>query len=194
MELDKKVAGGNDNQPGGEVEPKKDDVVAHASYLKVLDEKKKIAKELEELRAYRQNVELEEKKKAGQHAEVITQLQRELEETKNKVSQERNQYAFDKFKTQFNAVALEFGCNNPEKLLALTNEEHMKMVGKDEGYNFSTESLKGLMTKLKEEHSDIGMFKLDNINHTPATKVSSIKGKTLGEMSKDEIIAQLKNN
>jgi len=50
------------------------------------------------------------------------------------------------------------------------------------------------MDTLKEEHSDIGLFKRQNVNIHTVTGQAKVEDKTIANMSKEEIMAYARKN
>ncbi len=194
MEVQEKVDG-VDTQGNGVVieESKKADQVSYDSYKRVLDEKKRQQEKLKELEDFRAKVEMEEKERQGKHAEIIESLRAENQKLKSEFEQKTQTFAYSKFEDQIKSFAVNEGCVNPDKLMRLLTKEQIKSVEIADNFIVNQDDLKRLMDGLKDEHSDIGLFRNKQANFTPVTGSTKAAKVSLDEMSKEDIIAQLKN-
>lgn len=192
MEVQDNVTSGN-NQPeaSGKVENEQGNQVSYDSYRKLLGEKKAVQEKLRELEDFKSAMELEKKERLGQHEEVINSLREENKRLKNENTLTKQNFAYSKFEDQVKSFAVKEGCVNPDKLLRLMTKEQIKAVEITDNFEANKDDLKRLMTTLKEEHADIGLFKATSANFTPVTGTSKPEKKSLAEMSKDEILNQL---
>lgn len=179
---------------------KTEDMVSYESHRKLLGEKKdlsaKRAKELEELTALREwksDQELKKKEEDGDYKEVISSLREELKDTKTKMGETTKKVAFDKFSDQIKNAAKQSGCVDAETLVSLLTKEQMASVQTDDKLNANKDDLSRLLGDLKEARPY--MFDGNNINHT-AVNIGGFKkkeAKTVNEMSKDELITNLRS-
>lgn len=149
--------------------------------------------ELEELREFKKSIALSEEEKKGNYEGVIKSLREENESLKGEVKNVRKTTAYTKFEDQIKSAATKEGCVNPDKMMRLITKEQISSVEIDDKFNVNGDDMKRLMDSLKEEHSDIGLFKSQNVNINTIGGHIKAEVKTAKDMSKDELIAALKS-
>ena len=194
MEEQGNVDGVNDQLDGVDADKVvKADQVSYDSYKRVLDEKKRTQEKLKELEDFKAKIEMDEKERQGKHTEVIEALRAENLKLKSEFDQKTQSFAYSKFEDQIKNYAVKEGCVNPDKLMRLLTKEQMKSVEIADNFQVNKDDLKRLIDGLKDEHSDIGLFKATNPNFIPVTGGTKVQSTSLGEMSKDEILEKLRS-
>lgn len=162
-------------------------------HRKLLDEKKKVQAELNELKAWKEEQDLAKKQAEGKHLEVIEALREENKKMKGKLNETTQNYAYSKFEDQIKLEASRQGCVNPDKLMRLLTKDQMKSVQMSDDFKVNSEDLNRLMENLKQEHQDIGLFKKKNVNVNNVTGEFKIESPNYKEMKTEDIINQLRS-
>jgi len=179
-------------EPAAIVEPKTNSV-SYDSHRKLLGEKKAIQTELHELRAADELRKQEKLQANGKQDEVILALRKELADKDANYKTTTDKVAFDKFEAQCVLKAKELGCSDTESLMMYMSKERMASIQVDERLNANGDDLTRVVNELKELKPNL--FTGSNINHNPVTMAGFKKQevKTLREMSKSDIVSQLRN-
>jgi len=171
---------------------KSDNMVSYDSHRTLLGEKKKLQAERNELRQWKEEQELTALEAKGKDKEVIAALREKLKESDEKFQSTTKKVAFDKFAGQAREVAVELGCTDVESLMLYMNKERMASIQTDDRLNANKDDLKRVIEEIKMQKNNL--FSGNNINHTPVTMAGFKKEepKTINEMSKDELLAQIR--
>ena len=174
------------------VEPQNNSV-SYESHRKLLSEKKAIQKEAEELRVWRKEQELNKMQESGQKDEVIEALRKEIADRDEKFKSTTEKVAFDKFESQCVAMARDLNCDDTETLMMYMNKERMASIEIDDRLNANKDDLKRVIEEIKGLKPKL--FEANSVNHNPITGVGFKKPeqKSVGDMSKDDIVTALRN-
>jgi len=165
-----------------------------AKNRELLGKTKKLKDELAEMQEWKRQQELADQERKGDLQGVIESLREENSKLKTEKGEVQKNYAFTTFSEQIKRAAAKEGCTNPDKLLKLMTAEQMKSVEVDDSFRVNGDDLTRLMDTLKEEHSDIGLFKRQNVNIHTVTGQAKVEDKTIANMSKEEIMAYARKN
>lgn len=173
--------------------------VSYETYEKLLKQRKNdqkknsaILEELEELREFQKSTQLQKQQEEGNFLEVIDGLRNDNKQLKQKIKETTEKVAFDKFSAQVKAVAKESGCVDTDTFMRLLSKDQMASVQMDDRMNANTEDIERLVSQFKENKPY--MFGSHSVNHTPVNMGGFKKSepKQVADMSKDEIVAALK--
>lgn len=176
-----------------------DKPVNHDTYKKVVGEvqstrdlnrklKDQLAERDEKLKAH----ELSIAEAEGRKDDVIKQLREELSTVKGELKDTTTNYATSTVKNQIKLVASKHGCVNPTKLIKLLNKEDLNGIDINGDFQVNGEDLERIITKAKEEHSDIGLFGAKKVNVTDIAVSGMPTSKGVNEMSTAELKAAIK--
>ena len=176
-----------------EIKPVLNDTVSFDTHRKLLGEKKSLQAKLDEATTWRKDQEQAKQIQDGNHQEVITSLREDLKKERTTNLETTQKVAFDKFSNQVSAVAKDLGCVDTSTLTSLMTKEQMASVQIDDRLNANSDDLTRLVAEMKEARPY--MFGGQTINHSPVSGASfNNKPKMLNDMSKDDIVGQLKAN
>ena len=184
------------NGDQGSKSAKDNDTVSYESYSKVVgankgfqELNKKLHSQLEEANERLKQHEQTIAEKEGRKDDVIEALRKENAEIKEKLTGTTKTYAGSVIKGQLKAEAIKHGCVNPDKLIKLLGTDELNGIDINDDFTINADDLERVITKAKEEHSDIGLFGTKKVNvhdiNNPTTPNS--KEKTMQEMSKSEL-------
>lgn len=138
-----------------------------AKNKELLGNLKQTKSELEELRNWKKDLELEQQQAKGDLEGVINKLREENNALKSDLTNTKRGYASKSIEDQIKQAAIGKGCVNADKLMKLITRDQLSTVQVGEDYRVNSEDLGRLVDELEKEHSDIGLFrsKSVNINH-----------------------------
>lgn len=171
-----------------------EDKVSYDSFRKSVEAEKNARKRAQELESRVQDFERKELEAKGQYEKLVQQLKEENETLKTNVKKERETYLWERVTSGIKTEALKAGCHNPDKLIKLLDRNDFEALQADaDGYNLRQESLMSLIEKAKKENSFLFNASTVKINDvSPSSRVETKQEKTINELSKEEILKQLK--
>jgi hypothetical protein len=183
-------AAGSENV--GDSQPGKNSV-KYETYKRTVDEVKSLKAELESFRTKESERESKALAEQGKFKEALDGALKEKLDLKQKLEAKEKSFAKSMFEAEAKKMALEFGAM-PDALDDIVKVGDWSSVEIDtDNFRINSDQLKESMSKLQKEKSFF--FKKNaqapNDVHTSASG-SMPKAKGLGELSKDEIMAQLK--
>ena len=183
---------GSTTQASGEVESKQ---VSYDSFRKSVEAEKNARKRAQELESRLQEYERKEQEAKGNYEQVLTSYKSELEKTKEALKKERESYLWERVTSGIKTEAVRAGCQNPEKLIRLLDKDDFQSLHSEDGYSIKQDSLQALIEKAKKENDFLFKKPEVKINDaSPTSKVETYKEKSIHEMSKEEILTQLKRS
>jgi hypothetical protein len=194
MIQDENQPSGLPNETGGQNGGKKEDVVAHATYLKVLNEAKAAKAKLAEAEAERERERQAKLEQEGKFKEAADEWKKKFEETEKKAMSFVKTYGQKVFASETKSVALELGAN-PDALedIIKTGDWSEVEIGND--FSVDREKLKAAVSKMQQAKpwffkSQVSAPK----DVTPGQKPPAAGTKSIEQMSVDELIEYTKKN
>lgn len=183
------------DQSGAASGATKEDKVSYDSFRKSVEAEKNARKRAQDLESKLQEFERRDMEAKGQYEKLVQQLKEENESLKTNVKKERETYLWERVTSGIKTEAMKAGCQSPEKLIKLLDKNDFETLQADaDGYNLKQESLSALIEKAKKENSFLFSAPQVKINDaSPSARVETYKEKPMSAMSKEEILAQLKN-
>jgi hypothetical protein len=185
MSDEKKASGQIDNDSVNVEENKQEDKVSHATYLKVLGEKKKRDQELAEYKAKLEAIEQEKLESQGKLKELNDNLKKQLAEKDGKLKNMFQEFGTKTLKSKFELEAKSLGCIDPDALYKLVDLNTVE-IGDD--FSFNQEQLKTVLGEAQKSRSYL--FKKDAVATKDAApssgnnKSEGLKGKSVDELAK----------
>lgn len=173
--------------PGGTGEAKS---VAYESFDKAVREAKNARERARLLEEEVNSYKTKELEAQGKHEEVIASLRKELNETKTKAQQEREQRLWEKVTGAVSTEALKHGCQSPDKLIKLLDQSDFELL-KTDGGDIQKDTLSKLIDKAKKENSFLFKQPAVPMNDTVPGGSKPAPKKKASEMTKEEIEAEL---
>jgi predicted RNase H-like nuclease (RuvC/YqgF family) len=184
------------DQSGAASGATKEDKVSYDSFRKSVEAEKNARKRAQELEQRVQDFERKEMEAKGQYEKLVQQLKEENDRLKTDVKKERETYLWERVTTGIKTEAAKAGCQSPDKLIKLLDKNDFETLQADaDGYNLKQESLSALIEKAKKENSFL--FSAPSVkiaDASPSSRVQTQVSKSLDQMSKEEILAQLRNS
>lgn len=188
MSIEEKDSSGIDNQASGEIETTEQKTVSYDSHAKLLGEKKRLAKEMEALRAQVEAIESQKLEAEGDLKKQNEMLKQKLKEKDERLSGTVKSFSQKAVKAQFNQVAEKMGCVDPEMAFRAVDINDIEL---DENFNFDVKGLTATLEELAKQKSYL--FKKDV--SAPRDRTPGINGpatKSTDEMNTDELWAELR--
>lgn len=184
------------DQSGATSGATKEDKVSYDSFRKSVEAEKNARKRAQDLESRVQEFERKEMEAKGQYEKLVQQLKDENERLKTDVKKERETYLWERVTTGIKTEAMKAGCQSPDKLIKLLDKTDFETLQADaDGYNLKQESLSALIEKAKKENGFLFSPAQVKINDaSPSSRVQTYETKSLGQMSKEEILAQLRKS
>jgi small-conductance mechanosensitive channel len=149
---------------------------------------KQIKTEAEELKAWKKEQELKEQQAKGDLEGVINKLREENNTLKGELNDTRKGYASKSIEDQIKQAAISKGCVNADKLMRLLTKDQLSTVQVGDDFRVNNDDLGRLVEELEKEHSDIGLFKKQNVN------INHVTGDLKKGMSSDKRIEKMTAN
>lgn len=184
------------DQSGAASGATKEDKVSYDSFRKSVEAEKNARKRAQELESKLQEFERRDMEAKGQYEKLVQQLKEENESLKTNVKKERETYLWERVTSGIKTEAMKAGCQSPEKLIKLLDKNDFETLQAEaDGYNLKQESLSALIEKAKKENSFLFSAPQVKINDAaPTSRVQTQVTKSLDQMSKEEILQQLRNS
>lgn len=189
-ESQNRSAADNDNASS---ESNQKDQVAYDTYSRVLGEKKRTASENAELKAQLDAYKQAEMESKGQQAEVIASLRTQLEKERATKEKLEKTYAWNSVVGQIKSEAVKHGCVDSDKFVKLLGQDQLSGIEVGEDFTVNNEDLSRIIEQGIKDNSNIGLFqtKTVNINNVNASGVKKAAPKSIDEMSKEELEAEI---
>lgn len=188
---DDKKAGGPPDDSGGASDDSKDlkDTVSHDSYKKVLDEKKRLAKEHADLKSKFDEIEQKRLEEAGNDKALITEMKRKNKELEDKFKGSIRNFTEKTVKQSFNREAEKMGCIDSDLAFKACDLSDLD-VGDD--FELDAGKVKTMLQNLQK--SKPHLFKKDASAPRDTNPGKSIDGKNLDQMTTEELWAEFKKS
>lgn len=163
-------------------ESKKNDLVKHETYLKVLNEAKKAKSDRNELMEKLAKYDQEKLELEGKKDEAYATLKKKNESLENELKATKQKFAWSAVEGQIKNHAVEQGCTNTDVLLKLLDKESLKSLEIDDNYQVDKSGLSGLIESSKKQFADLNLFGKRKVEVHDVQGKSKIKGPSLDEM------------
>jgi len=165
------------------------DQVKYETFQKLLNEKKNVQGKLSEYEAELQSLREEKLQREGNHEKLIEDLRKKNTELSTNLSKKDQSYAWNTLTSEIKREAMRAGCENPDKLIRLLDDEDLRSIEVGENFSIDKQSLSAVLEKAKRENSFL--FKSSNkitANGNPSTKIEeNNKLKDLSKLSMEEL-------
>lgn len=165
------VVSDNNGQDGVSTENKEtvinEDKVAHSTYKRLLDEKKKQDLELKALREQSEKAKLKEAEASGNTKQLIESLRERSAQMEQEVQNQKKKYASEMISMQLREAIAKEGCLvDSEKALKFLGESDYQALEIDEQFRIKKEDISNVVGNLKKNYDF--MFKKEaKINDLP---------------------------
>ena len=165
------------------------DQVKYETFQKLLNEKKNVQGKLSEYEAELQSLREEKLQREGNHEKLIEDLRKKNTELSTNLSKKDQSYAWNTLTSEIKREAMRAGCENPDKLIRLLDDEDLRSIEVGENFSIDKQSLSAVLEKAKRENSFL--FKSSNkitANGNPSTKIEeNNKLNDLSKLSMEEL-------
>jgi uncharacterized protein YjbJ (UPF0337 family) len=168
------------------------DTVAYDTHRKLLGEKKQVQGQLQEAMTRLETLEQEKLSAEGKKDELLTNLQKKLSESNDKLKKVVGAFQYRAVSNKFVEKARAEGCLKPEKLMQLADLSQIE-VDVDNDFSVSDESVTSIIEGLKKEVPFF--FQKNNIkviDQVPGNIQSQVGPQDLTKKSMDELMALAK--
>jgi len=159
------------------------DQVKYETFQKILNEKKNVQGKLSEYEAELQSLREEKLQREGNHEKLIEDLRKKNTELSTNLSKKDQSYAWNTLTSEIKREAMRAGCEKPDKLIRLLDDEDLRSIEVGENFSIDKQSLSAVLEKAKRENSFL--FKSSNkitANGNPSTKIE--ENNKLNDLSK----------
>lgn len=168
-----------------------------AKNRELLGDVKSLKEELNNLREFKNSIEIEKKERKGEYQDIIAKFREENNKLKDQLKERDSRSAYKALKNQFAQEAKELGCQDAETFFEIAMTKHKDEfagISFDENEEkYPQEYLRDVTEKLKESYPY--MFTSKSVNHTPVRVngvVNTTGNKDLKDMSQGELMAMWK--
>lgn len=170
------------------------DMVKYDSYKKVLGEKKRKDEQLTELTSKLEVFEQAKLESEGRKDEVIASLRSKAEKYESELKKTRQKFITNSVDSQLLVEARNQGCTDTNAFLKLIDRSELRGLEVSDDFRVNKDDLAKYVESSKKQWSNLGLFEKKDIKvHDVQGKQKQAEPKSVQSMSKDELLAQLKN-
>lgn len=167
--------------------------VSRASYLKLLNEKKKERSENAKMREELEELRLQKMQAEGDKDQMIQTLSEKLKLESEQRKKQHQVYAWNSVKGQITSKAKEMGCVDTNSLIKLIDKDEINSLQINDDFTVATDQVEGLLNKAKETYSSLNLFSKKSVNvNNPSSYAPPQTGKSLSEMTDEELDAEIR--
>lgn len=154
----------------------------------------KFKSEAKELKDKLKEYELREQESKGNLQEVIAKLKEENRTYKTELAQSNMNFAQGKIEEAIKTEALKRGCKDADTFYRLIDSTDIKTIELDTKFNVNKDDVSNILDRYSKDYGHLGFFKnkvnIADASPRTADNTSSKKGKSLDEMSHEELMAE----
>lgn len=128
--------------------------------------------ELEELRAFKADMELKQKEAEGKQSEVIQSLREQIKEKDDKLTRVVQGFGDRIVKENLKTLAVKEGVKDIAVFDRFLDRELLNSVEIQDDFSVNADDLQRVVDSVKEGTKSIGLFKSASSNHNPVTSVN----------------------
>lgn len=178
---------------GSEVEAKKEDLVPHSTYKKVLSEKRNYMERYGQLESELQALKEEKMRSEGKTKELADTYKAKYEEAQKSLEETRNKFAWNALTNTIKAHSQKHGCKDPDGFIKLLEDEDLKRIEVGEDFSIDTATLDSVFEDYKNKRSYIFESPRKPVANGNPTNTVKEKEKDLKKMSLAELKDLYKN-
>lgn len=129
-----------------------EDKVAYSSFQKVLNEKKTTQSKLSEVEKELAKYREKEMETQGKTQELIDGYRKRVDELESTLNKTKKTFAWNTVSNTIKAEAAKLGCQDPDKLIRLMDDQDLQALNVDENFNLDRETLSKVLEKNKKEN------------------------------------------
>lgn len=192
-ELDANASGDHVDSSGIDAgkNPKTDSSIKYETYQKVLAEKKREQQEKQILAEKLKSYEQKELEAQGKHQELLESLRNEVKAKDEKLSQVIQSVALKSIESQIVVEAQKYGCLDTDALIKLIDRKKLEVD--QETFTVNQDDLTREMEKIVKERDWLFKKAGPKINDLVPSANAPRQQKTIGDMSKSELLELWKN-
>lgn len=183
----------SENASGTQTKDIQEDKIPYSTFKKALNEKKNVQSENENLKNRLKELENEKLKAEGKKDELLSSYEQKIKELETKYKQTNQTYAWNTLTGKIKEEALKNGCQNPDKLIKLMDDEDLNSIEIGEDFSINYDSVKKVIEKNKKENFFLFSSSDKKIaDGTPSVKLSEKKSDDIKNLSVDELKERIK--
>jgi hypothetical protein len=129
----------------------------------------------------------------GKTDELISNYRKKTEELETALKKTKQTYAWNTVSSVIKMEATKLGCQDPDKLLRLMDNEDLQALEVDENFNIDREALGKILEKNKKENYFLFKESAPKMASGLPKTSSGEKKKDLSELTKEELLAHAKS-
>lgn len=188
---------GEDGKTNSVNEMPENNQLAYETYKKALDQRHRFKTEAEALRAELENVKQRELEAEGKKDEALKYWKEKALENEDKYKKSTAQFAWNQVQSQLTQHLLQEGCVEPEVAISLIDKSELNSVEVDDNYRVNSEDLARITESVKRDQraQKIKLFggPVGVNDMVPSSKAEFSGEKPISQMTKEEILQQLKS-
>lgn len=194
-------SGGAPENVGDVQKEERQESVDYRSYEKAVTEAKKAKEAARDLQAQFNEVskklgefETAKMEEQGKHSEVIAQLRQQNAGLESKLQEQSTAYQLGQIKNAIQSEAVKQGCTNIDALMRLVDAPDVKGIEVRDDFSVNTDDVANLVDGYKKKYDGLNLFKRQaaKIYDAPASNKPMTSGKSIAEMSSDELSQEIK--